>query len=29
MNIPAVVRENEDGSFSLAVEGVLYVPKQD
>ena len=29
MNIPAVVRENEDGSLSLASEGVLYVPKQD
>lgn len=29
MSIPAIVKENEDGSLSLAAEGILYVPKQN
>lgn len=29
MNIPAIVRESEDGSLSLAIEGIIFIPKQD
>lgn len=28
MYLPAIVKENEDGNLSIAVEGVLYVPQQ-